>query len=204
MNHRPDITAVILAGGRGSRMGGKDKGLVDFHGKPLIQHVITAIAPQVQHVVINANRNLTDYQGFGYPVIRDSMSDYQGPLAGILAAMQCITTPDLVTVPCDGPMLPGDLVARLIAAREREAAEIAVADDGKRLQPVYALIPARLSHSLEAYLDGGDRKIDLWYARHRLARADFSDAPGTFVNINTPEERDKLQGGEDQPRHAHN
>ena len=193
MNDRSEYTAVILAGGRGSRMGGNDKGLVLLDGKPLIEHVITTIAPQVGHLLINANRNMADYQKFGYPVIRDELSGYQGPLAGIYSALEQISTPDLITVPCDGPRLPQDLVARLARAREAEAADIAVAHDGKRLQPVYALIAKKLRPSLKAYLDGGDRKIDLWYAQHKMATADFSDIPETFLNINTPEERNAFE-----------
>ena len=196
MKRFPEITAVILAGGRGSRMGGIDKGLVELKGKTLIEHVITAIEPQVGTLVINANRNHQAYAALGYPVLSDSMEDYQGPLAGFLAAMEAAQTPDILTVPCDGPLLADDLVKRLYQAREHEQADIAVAFDGERLQPVYALIPTRLQASLQAYLDGGDRKIDLWYAQHRFAKADFSDIPTTFVNVNTPEERDRLQGGD--------
>jgi molybdenum cofactor guanylyltransferase len=192
---REQITAVILAGGRGRRMGGVDKGLVELNGRPLIEHVIDALASQVRSLMINANRNLVRYQQFGYPVIADSITDYQGPLAGFLAAMEAVETAYIVTVPCDGPLLTDKLVERLVAARERESAEIAVAHDGQRMQPVYALIPVALKPSLQRYLDGGDRKIDLWYARHRVALADFSDLPTTFVNINTEEERDRLQGG---------
>jgi molybdenum cofactor guanylyltransferase len=195
MSIRKQITAVILAGGRGRRMGGADKGLVEFNGRPLIAHVIDALAPQARSLMINANRNLVRYQQFGYPVIADSITDYQGPLAGFLAAMEVVETPYIVTVPCDGPLLTDTLIERLVAARERESAEIAVAHDGQRMQPVYALIPVTLKPSLQRYLDGGDRKIDLWYARHRVALADFSDLPATFVNINTEEERDRLQGG---------
>ncbi|MES9834719.1 MAG: molybdenum cofactor guanylyltransferase MobA [Candidatus Thiodiazotropha sp. DIVDIV] len=198
MNSRPNLTAVILAGGRGSRMGGSDKGLVQLDGKLLIEHVITAIAPQVDQLIINANRNLPEYQKFGYPVIPDELSGYQGPLAGIYAALEFIDGPDLITVPCDGPKLPADLVERLASARQRESADIAVAYDGKRLQPVYALIPTRLQQSLLTYLDGGDRKIDLWYAQHKMAKADFSDIPETFMNINTPEDRNEFE----QPRFA--
>lgn len=195
MNRQDEITAVILAGGRGRRMGGVDKGLVEFNERPLIEHVIEAIAGQVRTLMINANRNLVQYQRFGYPVIADSISDYQGPLAGFLAAMEVAQTPYIVTVPCDGPLLAPDLVERLVAALERESAEIAVAHDGKRIQPVYALIPVALKPSLQRYLQDGDRKIDLWYARHQVALADFSDLPASFMNINTEEERDRLQGG---------
>ncbi|MEJ2621707.1 MAG: molybdenum cofactor guanylyltransferase MobA [Candidatus Thiodiazotropha sp.] len=198
MSHRSEFTAVILAGGRGSRMGGHDKGLVALDGKPLIEHVITAIAPQVEYLLINANRNLSDYQQYGYPVIRDKLSGYQGPLAGLYSALEQITTPELITVPCDGPRLPSDLVNRLVGARDAEGAEIAVAHDGKRLQPVYALIPKKLRQSLKAYLDSGDRKIDLWYAQHQMAKADFSDIPETFLNINTAEQRREFE----QPRRA--
>ena len=195
MMMQDQITAVILAGGRGSRMGGVDKGLVDFNGQPLIEHVIQAISTQVRTLLINANRNLVRYQRFGYPVVADSLNDYQGPLAGFLAAMEMAQTPYIVTVPCDGPLLADDLVERLAGALENDEAEIAVAHDGQRMQPVYALIPVALKQSLQRYLEGGDRKIDLWYAQHRVALADFSDLQSTFVNINTKEERDRLQGG---------
>lgn len=190
-----NISAVILAGGRGKRMGGEDKGLVELNGEPLIRHVISAIAPQVAHLVINANRNQERYADFGYPVISDSITGYQGPLAGFLAAMQAVSSDLLVSVPCDGPLLPTDLVERLVTTRNREGADIAVAHDGQRLQPVYALLSVRLLGSLQAYLDAGDRKIDRWYAQHRVAYADFSDVPQTFININTPQERDKLRQG---------
>lgn len=196
MTGHADITAVILAGGRGSRLGGLDKGLVDFKGRPLIAHVIDAIAGQVGALLINANRNQERYREFGYPVVSDSLGEYQGPLAGFLAAMQAAQTRDILTLPCDGPVIADELVERLLQARRREQAEIAVAHDGQRLQPVYALIPVALRDSLQAYLDGGDRKIDLWYARHRMALADFSDVPASFVNINTAEERARLLKGE--------
>jgi molybdenum cofactor guanylyltransferase len=190
-----EITAVVLAGGRGRRMEGQDKGLVAFQGRPLIAHVIEAIEPQVSRLLINANRNIETYAALGYPVVADTLGGFQGPLAGFLAAMQRATTDTIVTVPCDGPQLPQDLVARLVKARDEADAEIAVAHDGKRLQPVYALIPVSLQASLQAYLEAGDRKIDLWYAQHSMAQADFSDIPEMFVNINTQEERDRLQGG---------
>jgi molybdenum cofactor guanylyltransferase len=175
-------------------MDGEDKGLIELNGKPLVAHVIDAIQPQVDAILINANRNQKRYATFGYPVIADSLLNYQGPLAGFITAMQTIETEDMLTLPCDGPLLPADLVERLYHARQAAGAEIAVAHDSKRLQPVYALIPKRLVDSLQGYLDGGDRKIDLWYAQHRIAHADFSDIPRTFININTLQERDSLQG----------
>jgi molybdopterin-guanine dinucleotide biosynthesis protein A len=175
-------------------MGGEDKGLIELSGRPLVKHVIDAIQPQVGAILINANRNQERYAAFGYPVIADSLLNYQGPLAGFITAMQAIETEDMLTLPCDGPLLPGDLVERLYQARRAAGAEIAVAHDGNRLQPVYALIPKRLVDSLQGYLDGGDRKIDLWYEQYKIAQADFSDIPRTFINVNTLQERDSLQG----------
>jgi len=189
-NHQ--ITAVILAGGRGTRMGGQDKGLVELNGRPLIKHVLSIIAPQVGAVIVNANRNLERYAGFGYPVVRDHLLDYQGPLAGFAAAMAAAHTPFIITLPCDGPQLPDDYVGSMTAALEREDAELAVAYSGERLQPVHALLRCSLLPSLERYLKQGDRKIDLWYQLHRVALADFSHCPRAFRNINTPDERDRL------------
>jgi molybdopterin-guanine dinucleotide biosynthesis protein A len=185
----PKITAVILAGGKARRMGGEDKGLIDLDGRPLIEHVLERIRPQVTQVVINANRNLERYAAFGHPVISDTLSDFQGPLAGFLAVMQQIDSDFIVTLPCDGPCLPDNLVERLRQAQQTAGADIAVAHDGDRMQPVYALIATRLQPSLEAYLQSGERKIDWWYAKHHTVNVDFSDAPETFLNINTPEDR---------------
>lgn len=187
------ITAVILAGGKGRRMEGKDKGLIKFDDRPLIQTVLEKLQPQVEHIVINANRNTSDYAAFGFPVIPDVVKDFQGPLAGILSAMESVTTKYIVCVPCDGPMLPGDLVNRLATQLLRENADIAVAHDGNRLQPVYALLSTHLQESLKQYLLSGKRKIDQWYSGHKVAIVDFSDTPDTFININTYQERDALQ-----------
>ena len=193
MTRMPAITAVILAGGRGRRMGGRDKGLIELNGKPLIQHVIAAISPQVGPLVISANRNLQQYADLGYPVICDSLDGFQGPLAGILATMRSIGTPDMVTVPCDGPALPHDLVARLAAGRKAAGADIAVAHDGQRLHPVYALISRRVEHDLASFLESGGRKMHLWLQLHQVAAVDFSDTPEAFANINTPQDHARLQ-----------
>lgn len=187
------ITGIILAGGRGRRMGGLDKGLMEFAGRPLIEHVIDILAPQVGALMINANRNHAAYAAFGYPVINDELGDFQGPLAGFSCAMQVVATDYIVTVPCDGPLLSTELVARLTRALQHNDADIAVAHDGERMQPVYALLPTRLAPSLQEFLASGDRKIDRWYARHSVALADCSDIPDMFRNINTPAERDRLQ-----------
>ena len=174
-------------------MDGRDKGLVQLGGRRLIDYVIEAIKPQVDTIILNANRNLEQYSQYGYAVISDALSGYQGPLAGYYAALEHAENQYIITLPCDGPFVPGDLVDRLIEAMCANNAEIAVAHDGERMQPVYSLIPTSLRTSLSAFLDTGERKIDRWYQLHRTALADFSDAPGTFRNINTAEQRDRLQ-----------
>ncbi|HXK56765.1 MAG TPA: molybdenum cofactor guanylyltransferase MobA [Gammaproteobacteria bacterium] len=198
--NRDQITAVILAGGKGRRMGGQDKGLLELKGRPLIKHVLSAIAPQVGTVIINANRNLNRYAGFGYPVVRDDLQGFQGPLAGFAAAMAAATTPYILTMPCDGPLLPVGYARTMADALESSGAELAVAHSGERLQPVHALLCRSLEPSLLAYLESGDRKIDLWYRDHRMAIADFSHCPEAFRNINTPDEREHLMRESERPR----
>lgn len=193
MINKSDITAVILAGGRGRRMEGADKGLVELSGSPLIAHILDAIEPQVDQVLINANRNIDDYAAYGYPVIPDDLENYQGPLAGFEAAMEKATTRYIVTLPCDGPLVPKDIVKRLSTAIEKSQANIAVAHDGTRLQPVHAMITVELLPSLHEFLDTGDRKIDRWYAKHNMVLADFSDIPDFFININTAKEHQQMQ-----------
>lgn len=192
-SQRLPITAVILAGGRATRMGGQDKGLVELAGRPMIAHVLAALAPQVEWLVINANRNLDRYAGFGWPVVRDEDTGFLGPLAGLAAGLGAATTELVLTAPCDSPMLPPDLAGRLHRALEQQGADIAVPHDGQRLQPVFMLVRRALRDSLEAYLGGGDRKIDLWFRQHRVAEVDFSDRPETFVNVNDPEERRSVE-----------
>ncbi len=182
------LTGVILAGGRASRMGGTDKGLLRFAGQPLIEHTLAALRPQVGSLLINANRNTARYAQYGYPVIADDHQGYQGPLAGMARCLEMITSDYMLALPCDSPYLPADLARRMCISLQAQQAEICTVHNGERLQPVFALIPARLGHSLHAYLNSGQRKIDQWYARHMLAIADFSDQPEAFLNINTPED----------------
>jgi molybdopterin-guanine dinucleotide biosynthesis protein A len=190
---RDSITGLVLAGGLGRRMGGEDKGLVPLAGRPMVAHVLDALRPQVGTVVVNANRNQERYAAFGHPVIADAVDGYLGPLAGVLTALQQCGTEFLVTVPCDAPLIAPDLVARLYAAAVATGADIAVASDGQRQQPVFLLLRASLAPSLEAYLAGGDRKVDLWFGQLRVAEADFSDAPDTFLNVNDPDERQRVE-----------
>jgi len=188
---KKNITAVILAGGKGQRLEGQDKGLVPYKGKTLIKHVIERLQPQVGNMVINANRNQEIYVDYGYPIISDEMSDFQGPLAGFATAMKMVKTDYIVTLPCDGPSLPLDLIQRMLTTLNtfNDASNcVAVAHDGERLQPVHALIPVTLIDSLEKFLANGDRKVDLWYAQHELVLVDFSDQPDAFFNINKKEQ----------------
>ena len=191
-----DITGLILAGGRGSRMGGVDKGLQNHQGLPLAMHALLRLQPQVGHVMINANRNLAAYESMGAPVWPDVLPDYPGPLAGLMTGLEHCATPYLVTVPCDTPDFPEDLVARLAAALEAEDAEIAMAvtpEDGQmRRQPVFCLVLAELAESLVKFLHEGERKIDRWTGRHRVAEVRFDDA-AAFFNANTADELRQLQ-----------
>ena len=190
---RSDITAIILAGGKGRRMGGQDKGLLEFDGKPLAEILLQRLSQQGVKIVINANRNHDQYRQFGHPVITDALEDYQGPLAGFASAMAAVDSQFILTLPCDGPLLSGDYVARFIDSYRAREAPVQVAFDGERLQPVHAMIKVDLLPSLNQFLDSGDRKIDRWYAQHDYARVDFSDCANMFRNINTPADRDSLQ-----------
>ncbi|QFU20529.1 molybdenum cofactor guanylyltransferase [Shewanella eurypsychrophilus] len=186
------INAVILAGGMARRMGGNDKGLVDLNGQPMIKHAIDRIKPQVKEILINANRNHSSYAEFGYPVVSDEDSGYLGPLAGMITAMAQTNADYLLVVPCDCPLLPTDLVSRMLSQLESHDADLAVASDGKREQPVVMLLKPSLRDSMKAFLDGGERKIDFWYAKHNCVVTDFSDQPNAFVNVNTPEQKQQL------------
>ncbi|HEU5339082.1 MAG TPA: molybdenum cofactor guanylyltransferase MobA [Sulfuricaulis sp.] len=190
---RDDITGVILAGGRARRMGGIDKGLILLNGRPMVEYVITAMRTEVNKLMINANRHLEQYAAFGCPVIPDIMNGYLGPLAGIASGMHASSTPYIVTAPCDSPLIASNLVQRLYETLTREGADISVAHDGERMHPVFALIRRDLLPNLLDFLDTGQRKIDLWYAQHRLAVAYFRDQPEAFRNVNNPEERAELE-----------
>jgi molybdenum cofactor guanylyltransferase len=188
-----DITAVILAGGQGRRMGGQDKGLLEIDGKPLVAILVDRLQRQGVDIVINANRNHDQYRQFGYPVVSDRLDDYQGPLAGFASAMSAVDSRYILTLPCDGPRLADDYVARFIAAGADRQPGVLVAFDGERLQPVHALIRVDLLPSLERFLESGERKIDRWYAEQDFQQVDFSDCVDMFRNINTPSDQESLQ-----------
>lgn len=183
-----NITGVILAGGQGRRMGGRDKGLIELHGHLLIEYAIETLRPQVGRLVINANRNQERYEAYGLPVISDLWPDYRGPLAGIASTLARIETDYLLSVPCDIPSLPPDLCARLAQALERESAPLAVAQIDGRMQPVCALLHRSLTTNLCDYLERGERRAQEWARSHGAALADFSDRPADFDNLNTPED----------------
>jgi len=190
--NRQDITGLILAGGRGSRMGGVDKGLQNHSGIPLALHALLRLQPQVGEVMINANRNLAAYESMGVPVWPDAWADYPGPLAGMLAGLEHCTTPWLVTVPCDAPLFPEDLVTRLASAADLQGAEIAMAvtrepQGSLQPQPVFCLLSSSLLESLVSFLNAGERKIDRWTAQHRCASVVFDDHRA-FANANTLQE----------------
>lgn len=186
--NRDDITGVVLAGGRGSRMGGLDKGLQPYRGTPLALHALRRLAPQVGCALLNANRHLDVYGGFGVPVWPDASPDFPGPLAGVLAGLAHCETAWLATVPCDSPHFPADLVARLVQGLQDDpGAELAVARAGGRLQPVFALMKASLLDSLVGYTSSGGRKVEAWMARHRMVEVNFDDE-SAFFNANTLEE----------------
>jgi molybdopterin-guanine dinucleotide biosynthesis protein A len=192
-----DITGLVLAGGRGTRMGGADKGLQNHRGLPLALHTLLRLQPQVGAVMINANRNLAAYESMGAPVWPDPVADFPGPLGGLLAGLEHCATPWLVSVPCDTPNFPADLVQRLGDAALAADAQVAVActreaDGTLSPQPVFALLQYTLLEDLEQRLRAGDRKILPWLRRHRCVDVAFDDA-SAFFNANTPEELQQLQ-----------
>ncbi|HHQ4505934.1 molybdenum cofactor guanylyltransferase MobA [Aeromonas hydrophila] len=180
------VSAVVLAGGRATRMGGADKGWVELAGRPLIDHVLDRLRPQVDEILINANRSQARYQALA-PVIGDDNPDYLGPLAGMQAGLAAARHDWVLFVPCDGPALPRDLMARFRAALTPQT-ELVVAHDGDWLQPVVALLHKSLLLSLSAALAEGERKIDIWFARHQMAVVSFADQPDAFINLNSPDE----------------
>jgi molybdenum cofactor guanylyltransferase len=190
---REAVTGVILAGGEARRMGGQDKGLITVAGRPMIEYIIDAVGPQVGALLINANRSRDRYARYGFPVIADEFEGFNGPLAGMASCMRVAATKYIATMPCDSPWIPEDLVERLYRRLQEENAEIGVAHNGERMQPVFSIIHCGLLDSMLAYLESGERKIDRWYARHRTVTADFSDRPDTFINVNTPEDIEKIE-----------
>ena len=196
MPSKSDVTGVVLAGGQGSRMGGVDKGLQPFRGKPMVAHALERLAPQVAEILINANRNPQAYAQLGHRVVADEIEGFAGPLAGFERGLAHARTELVVTVPCDSPFLPADLVSRLRAALEAEGADLAVAKTGTQAHPVFSLMRRGVHGSLRDFLASGQRKIDRWYAALRVVEVAFDDEAEAFLNINTRDELASL----DTPR----
>lgn len=191
--HDEPLSAVVLAGGQATRMGGADKGLLQFLGKPLVARICNALKPQADELMLNANRNLQQYRQLGYLVVTDELDDYQGPLAGMHSALLAAEHNWLLTIPCDGPFVATDYAAKMLAAAHANKVYLAVAHDGTRLQPVYALLHRKLATSLTHFLQGNTRKIDAWYQQHEFAVVDFSESSAMFTNINTPQQLAELE-----------
>ena len=180
-----DITGLILAGGQGRRMGGVDKGLQAFRGFPLVMHAVLRLGPQVGHLLVNANQNLSAYEAIGHPVVADQISGFAGPLAGLHAGMARCETPWLLSSPCDSPFLPTDLAERLASSVSEHQADCAVARTGDQSHPVFCLVRADLAEALYDFITEGGRKVDAWFSCLRVAHVDFSDQADAFLNFNT-------------------
>lgn len=192
MDKQTKVTGVILAGGRARRMEGNDKGLVKFQNQPLVSYAIHAMQPVVDELVINANRNITEYQQFGLPVISDQTGAFDGPLAGILAAMLYAKTGVLLVMPCDSPFIKPPHLQKLLTIKAETDVEIVVAYDGQRCHPVFLAMEVNLATDLAAYLATGERKVETWLNLHHCIKVDFSDEPGLFANINSLAELNSL------------
>lgn len=181
-----DVSGIVLAGGQGRRMGGVDKGLVLLRGKPMVAWVLGRLAPQVNEIIVNANQNVETYAGFGHRVVSDAVGGFAGPLAGLHAGLTAASHPLAVTVPCDSPFLPLDLVARLHKALGNN--DLAVAKTSDQPHPVFSLVRRSVLDHLGAFLGDGGRKIDAWYASLEVIEVPFDDQTEAFRNINTREE----------------
>lgn len=188
---------MILAGGQARRLGGVDKGLIELCGSTMVEHSIHALAPQVQSLMISANRNLEQYRAFGFEVVEDRFGSFEGPLAGLRRALATCRTPLLATLPCDAPLAPNDFVARLRGHFIGGQTLATIAHDGERLQPLFGLFSREVLAGLTAFLERGDRKVHDWVRSLDPVYVDFSGCAGAFRNVNTPEDltaiRDRIQ-----------
>ena len=187
-----NVGAVVLAGGMARRMGGVDKGLVSLAGRPMAAYAVQTLLPVVSQLVINANRHAADYASMvselDIQVIADDRTGYLGPLAGLSVALEHLPTRYVVMCPCDSPFLQQQLIIELINGCQQADADIAVAHDGQRLQPVFCVVHRRIQESLNAFLDSGERKIDRWFTQHATVEVDAQHFAQSFRNINTEEE----------------
>lgn len=182
------ISAIILSGGRATRMNGLDKGLIVLQNKPLIQHVIERLTPQVDEIIINANREISAYKKFGLQVLQDEHENFIGPLAGFSLGLTHAKHDYVLTVPCDSPQLPQDLAERLMKYLLNHDADIAIAISKDNLYPVFSLSKKSMLPSLTHYLQQGERKVSTWQKSLKYVVVDFSDDPDAFINLNTLED----------------
>ncbi len=192
MNKQIKVSGVILAGGLARRMQKQDKGLILFNEKPMVSYAVQVMSPIVDELFINANRNLDQYKAFNYPVISDQNNDFDGPLAGIFAALSCSHTDVLLVMPCDSPFITEACLQTLLDERKQQDAEVAVAFDGERTHPVFMALKTSLKDNLAEYLARGERKIDGWFEPLHWVAVDFSHTPEIFSNINTLEQLSEL------------
>jgi len=188
LNKTTHITGLILAGGRASRMDGSDKGLLKLLGKPMVAHVINRLKPQLDTILISANRHIDTYQQFGYEVLIDDYDDYRGPLAGMSRGLAHSQSEYLLTVPCDGPLLPLDLASRMLNYAQQHSAQAVLVFDGQYKQPTYNLIHQTLLDQLNNALINNEHKLGKWLMDHGALKLDFSDQQSAFLNVNTPED----------------
>lgn len=184
----PGITGVILAGGQGRRLGGRDKGLMPVAGRPLIERNLACLIPQVEQVMINANRNVSEYTRYGYPVLSDTLDGHQGPLAGILSALGAAKTEYVLCVPCDAAWLPPDLASRMLDSLTSGKGKVCAVHDGAWLHPVCAMIPRSLLSDLRQWLANDRREVAGWLQKHGLATVRYPDWPSVYWSINTPDD----------------
>jgi len=192
------VSGVILAGGLARRMNYQDKGLVYYEGRPMISYAIAAMSAVVDQLMINANRNIEQYQQFGLPVITDQTDNFDGPLAGILTAMNYAKSSTLLVIPCDSPLILPSHLHKLLLTRAEHNADVAVAFDGKRLHPVFLAIKMNLQANLQDFLARNEFKVELWLKQQRMVKVDFKDDANVFVNINTMADLSELQAQKHQ------
>ena len=187
------ISCVVLSGGRATRMGGVDKGLIQLQKEPLVQHVIRRLAPQVEEIIINANRKIAKYEAFGLPILQDVTDDFLGPLAGMLLGLKHAKHDLVLSVPCDSPLFPLDLAKRLYNSMLESHTDIAVASSDGNVHPVFCLMKKSVLPSLIDFLDAGERKVSTWQKSQQYVEVDFSDCADAFVNLNTLEELREIE-----------
>ena len=187
------VSAIIMAGGRATRMGGVDKGLISLQNQPLIQYVISRLQSQVDEILINANREIAQYEAFGYDILQDENQDFAGPLAGVLLGLKHAKHDLVLAVPCDSPLLPLDLVARLQKGMAESRMDIAVASSDGNTHPVFCLMKKSVLPNLIGFLDAGERKVSTWQKSQKYIEVDFSDCSEAFVNLNTPQDLADLE-----------